>query len=275
MKEKTLQHPLFQVGVSVIALCLGEEVVSLILSPLYPFLIDTFSTQSTTLPAFAIIAIIVRCLTYSVILYFLPRKWAINLRDYAPFQSKFKVSELGLFLIFIFAVATFNSTIIYSLQHYLQELPLSSIYIHKFSTLIYSKEWIPSILLISVLTPICEELFFRGLIQNYLLQSYTPTKALLISTSLFTLAHFTKLGNNFLALFILGLILGLILLKTDSLFLCIIFHSLYNHLVISTKQELIPISQLSPSYIITLSLNGLIVVIGLSLLLRRKTILKS
>lgn len=83
------------------------------------------------------------------------------------------------------------------------------------------------ILRVVLLIPILEELVFRGFFQVELTKKYNWKIGIIISTILFTVIHFGDLYHMSIT-FIFSLIAGLIFYRTNSLFLSILFHSLYN-----------------------------------------------
>jgi hypothetical protein len=83
-----------------------------------------------------------------------------------------------------------------------------------------------ALLAIGILAPIAEELLFRGAIYNLIKDSVGKYIALLVSSVLFALIHLNIYQASY-TLFI-GLFLGIVLMKTGSLWLPIIFHIVYN-----------------------------------------------
>jgi membrane protease YdiL (CAAX protease family) len=89
----------------------------------------------------------------------------------------------------------------------------------------------PGALLFNIVTfavtpAICEELFFRGLIQRNLLKAMPPVAAILITAVIFSLFHFALFG--FFARAFLGVILGLLAWKGASLWPAIAAHFVFN-----------------------------------------------
>ena len=77
------------------------------------------------------------------------------------------------------------------------------------------------------LTPaLFEEMFFRGLIQRNLMRAFSPVVAILITACIFSLLHFMLFG--FFARAFLGLILGVIAWKSNSLWPAITAHFVFN-----------------------------------------------
>lgn len=73
-----------------------------------------------------------------------------------------------------------------------------------------------------IFIPIMEEVLYRGLILRQFLKQYSPTKAILLSSLIFSFSHLNQLG--FIALFIYGIILGMFYYKTNSILVSSIAH---------------------------------------------------
>lgn len=87
-------------------------------------------------------------------------------------------------------------------------------------------------LVFAILPAICEELAFRGYILNGLLKRFRPRSAILLTSFLFALFHMNVF--QFLPAFFLGVILGLLTVRSRSLFPAMIFHFLYNAVLLSS-----------------------------------------
>lgn len=88
-------------------------------------------------------------------------------------------------------------------------------------------------LAIVILVPVTEEFLFRGLLLSYLMQKLSFTMALIISSAIFALFHFSfhgGLGNIPLlsSIFLLSLVLGYIYQKRRSLWAAIGMHGCFN-----------------------------------------------
>lgn len=79
--------------------------------------------------------------------------------------------------------------------------------------------------------PIAEEIFFRGYVLNKLLLTKSTKKAIILSSIIFSIPHFTSCINAF----IIGCILSIIYIKYKNLFLTMILHGLYNGCLILYK----------------------------------------
>lgn len=81
-------------------------------------------------------------------------------------------------------------------------------------------------LLITVGTPIVEELFFRGVVQTALAERFRPWAAIVLSALAFGLAHQQLLQLP--GLFAFGLVLGVLYHRTGRLGLGIVTHAVFN-----------------------------------------------
>ena len=84
----------------------------------------------------------------------------------------------------------------------------------------------PAIFSIAIIAPIYEEIFMRGIILAGLLNRYSPKKAIIISALIFGISHFNVVQS--VNAIVIGLILGMIYYKTNSLILCIAVHMTNN-----------------------------------------------
>lgn len=81
-----------------------------------------------------------------------------------------------------------------------------------------------------IITPLLEETVYRGFLLRYLASTMEWPQALLISSAIFSVAHLS--GENFLQLFIIGLVLGCSYSWTGKLSSSIAIHSMYNALTL-------------------------------------------
>jgi membrane protease YdiL (CAAX protease family) len=81
-------------------------------------------------------------------------------------------------------------------------------------------------LTIGIAAPILEELIFRGVVLKKFLQKYSPTKAIVLSSVIFGIAHMNPW--QFVAAFSIGLVIGWIYWKTNSIWPGIFMHFLNN-----------------------------------------------
>jgi membrane protease YdiL (CAAX protease family) len=90
--------------------------------------------------------------------------------------------------------------------------------------------WWGAFMKVAVIAPVVEELIFRGLILQGLRRNYNAFISVFMSALLFALFHLNPW--QFPATFILGMLLGWIVLRTHSLLLSILGHSINNLLVL-------------------------------------------
>ncbi|WP_052671098.1 CPBP family intramembrane glutamic endopeptidase [Draconibacterium sediminis] len=85
---------------------------------------------------------------------------------------------------------------------------------------------------VAVVAPVIEELIFRGLIFNGFRKNYNGFVAVFMSALLFSLFHLNPWQMP--ATFLLGLLLGWLMLRTNNIFVAIIGHSINNAMVLLT-----------------------------------------
>ncbi len=79
-----------------------------------------------------------------------------------------------------------------------------------------------------IAAPVAEELLFRGWIYTSLRRSVGVTAGLIISAALFALAHWEGTHLYALVVFPLGIVLGYVRQRTESILASMTFHALYN-----------------------------------------------
>jgi membrane protease YdiL (CAAX protease family) len=85
-----------------------------------------------------------------------------------------------------------------------------------------------------IMAPIIEEMIFRGVIMHGLMRNYSNFTAVFVSALMFALFHLNPW--QFPATFSLGILLGILMLRTRNIYLCIIGHAINNGLaLISVK----------------------------------------
>ena len=126
-------------------------------------------------------------------------------------------SILGTALFIIMAlVGVFLQRYVYSYLELMRELR------KLFKTL----NW-PTIIVISIMAGVSEELLFRGVLQSYLVEKSSVLLGIIASSALFGLMHFY---NRFYILltFLVGLFLGWLYYFTGSLLLVVVLHAVYD-----------------------------------------------
>lgn len=89
-----------------------------------------------------------------------------------------------------------------------------------------TKSPMTSLIQVCVLAPVMEEILMRGVVLGGLKNTYGTGAALLISATFFACLHFNMVQT--LSAFVCGIVLGLLYIRTNSVFCCMIAHSGYN-----------------------------------------------
>jgi uncharacterized protein len=92
--------------------------------------------------------------------------------------------------------------------------------------------WWGAFFKVVIIAPVIEELIFRGIILNGFRKNYKAATAVFISALLFSLFHLNPWQMP--ATFVLGLLLGWIVIRTRSILLAIIGHAINNLMVLLT-----------------------------------------
>ncbi len=87
-------------------------------------------------------------------------------------------------------------------------------------------DWIRIVSVAVIAIPLGEELLFRGLFLRGFLLRYGPVPALAFSSLLFAIVHLNPWG--FVGIFLMGWLLGWLVLRSGSLWPSILLHGLYN-----------------------------------------------
>lgn len=95
-------------------------------------------------------------------------------------------------------------------------------YSNNMEQLMNNQNLILQILAVGILAPLLEEIIFRGLILNQLRNNLPIQAAIIIQALLFGIVHLNVIQGSYA--FIIGIILGLLVVWYDSLFLPVAFH---------------------------------------------------
>lgn len=85
----------------------------------------------------------------------------------------------------------------------------------------------------SIFVALHEEIVYRGVVQRLLLERFSTTKAILITSSVFTAYHIGMIDlyvNLYIQIFLASIILGIIYIKTNSLTVVVALHTIYDAL---------------------------------------------
>ena len=89
-----------------------------------------------------------------------------------------------------------------------------------------ARESIIQLIITIVLIPICEEIFYRGIIFGYLRKNFNIVLAILFQSLIFGLMHLNLVQGIYT--FILGIVLALVYIYTDSILGNITIHIIFN-----------------------------------------------
>lgn len=106
---------------------------------------------------------------------------------------------------------------------------------------------IPYLLVFALLPALCEEIAFRGFILTGLIKHFRPRTAVLLSAFLFALFHMNVF--QFLPAFFLGVVLGLLTVRSRSLVPAIMFHFLHNAALIGGIHLVANLGEVFPSFV--------------------------
>ena len=87
-----------------------------------------------------------------------------------------------------------------------------------------------------IIGPVLEEIIFRGIIMRGFLKNYTPLKAIVLSSVLFSIVHFPF--SYIFTILIINFFIGFIFWQTSSLSLSITIHILGNFFVILSSDNI-------------------------------------
>lgn len=165
--------------------------------------------------------VIASSLIFSLIVLFINREKLSKKYWFTSFSRKELIKTLELCLTSIILV---NFLLVYLFPKFIDN-NMPEIFKEQFEA-IASANPLLMLLAIGILAPIAEELLFRGAIFNLFKDNVGRYIAIIVSSVLFALIHLNIYQASY-TLFI-GFFLGIVLLKTGSLWLPIIFHIAYN-----------------------------------------------
>jgi len=165
------------------------------------------------------------------IFYYAYKKAGVPLKELFPLKS-FNVLLLIPVLFFIWGAQNLIGEVNVALD---KVLPPPSWFWELFNKIFESDYGIyGAILKVVILAPIIEEMIFRGVIMHGLMRNYSGTTAVFVSALMFALFHLNPW--QFPATFILGILLGILMVRTGNLLLCILGHAINNGLVLVSIQ---------------------------------------
>jgi membrane protease YdiL (CAAX protease family) len=127
-----------------------------------------------------------------------------------------------------------------------------------------------NLFLIALLPAICEEACFRGALQRILINAFRSPWAGIIATGIFFSAFHMQF-QGFLPRMFLGILLGAIYWYSGSLWVSILAHFFYNGVQVLAVSFYPKMIHENPSVPIYTALISLVIIVGLLLVVRRKS----
>lgn len=144
-------------------------------------------------------------------------------------------------------LAISGSVLIAEVSNWTEEiLPIPNSLRQTFLQILRAPDWFGFFvraILLSLIAPITEELLFRGVFQYGLTQNYGPTKGIILTSICFGVFHITPWQG--IGATLIGLLLGLVVHRTGSIFSSMTLHAIWNLL------PLIILSAIPDSYLST------------------------
>jgi membrane protease YdiL (CAAX protease family) len=252
MKEKVF--PNFWQVVLIIALL---TTTNLIVYTITSWMIaeHNFSTFYQTIQVIAIVLNFVPYIVYII------NKTNIKLGDYLAlpdFNTLIKIIIVSVLVRFVITIPLYHVNVFYNLLLDSKIRLIGSSMYFKAPAIVIGLRWI--------FIPIAEEILFRGLVLKQFLKQFTPIKAVLLSSLIFSFYHLTLV--DFAGHFVVGIILGIFYYKTNSITVSSILHILLTNYILKMENfELTPINLIV--YIFIFIISTLFVI----LLLKRQMIL--
>lgn len=138
-------------------------------------------------------------------------------------KTNFEKKSVTPSVLFIIVLASVSSSLFFALLNHKPE------FIGNYST--FQNLDLINLFIICLFSPIIEELVFRSFWLKLLTEKMSDIKSVMISSVGFSLSHFYS-DIALIYPFISGLFLGWLYLKFKNIYLCIIFHLLYNTSII-------------------------------------------
>jgi len=165
------------------------------------------------------------------IFYYAYRRAGVKLNKLFPTKS-FNVFILIPVLVFLWAAQNLIGEVNIALD---KVLPPPAWFWELFNKVFESDYGIyGAILKVAIIAPVVEELIFRGVIMHGLMRNYSKFTAVFVSALMFAIFHLNPW--QFPATFILGLLLGTLMVRTRNIYLCILGHAFNNGLVLISIQ---------------------------------------
>ena len=161
------------------------------------------------------------------IFYYAYRKAGVQLKELFP-AKMFNIFVLIPTLIFLWAEQNLVGEVNHGLEIILPPPPW---FMELFNKIFESDfGFYGAFLKVVIMAPVVEELIFRGVIMHGLMRNYSKFTAVFVSALMFALFHLNPW--QFPATFILGLVLGILMVRTRNIYICILGHAINNGLVL-------------------------------------------
>jgi membrane protease YdiL (CAAX protease family) len=165
------------------------------------------------------------------IFYYAYRRAGVPLKELFPAKS-FNILILLPVILFFWAAQNLITVVNFALNNV---LPPPAWFWELFSKVFESDFGIyGAILKVVIIAPVIEEMIFRGVIMHGLMRNYSKITAVFVSALMFALFHLNPW--QFPATFVLGLLLGILMIRTRNIYLCILGHAINNGLVMISIQ---------------------------------------
>jgi sodium transport system permease protein len=109
---------------------------------------------------------------------------------------------------------------------------------------------LPYLFSFALLPALCEEVAFRGFILSGLKHGFRPRTAVVLCSFLFALSHMNVF--QFLPTFFLGVVLGLLTLRSNSLVPAILFHFLHDSVLLGSIHVARAVEDYVPAFVLSL-----------------------
>ena len=219
MKEKVF--PNFWQVVLIIALLSTTNLIIFVITS-WMMSKNNFSTFYQTIQ---VIALVLNFVPYVV---YLVKKTNIKLSDYLAlpdFTTVIKIIIVSILVKFVITIPLYQVNVFYNLLLDSKIRLIGSSMYFKAPAIVIGIRWI--------FIPIAEEVLFRGLVLRQFLKQFTPIKAILLSSLIFSFYHLTLV--DFAGHFVVGIILGLFYYKTNSIMVTSILHILLTNYILKME----------------------------------------
>ncbi|MDD2371007.1 MAG: type II CAAX endopeptidase family protein [Firmicutes bacterium] len=183
---------------------------------LAPFILNTIGQENNLINQIILASII-----FSLIVILINHKKLSKKGWFISFSNKELIKTLELCMA---SVVLINFLLVYIFPDFI-DVYMPEVIKKSFDSITNSNPLLV-LLTVGVLAPVAEEILFRGAIYNLIKDKFNKYAAVIVSAILFAIIHMNIYQASY-AIFI-GLFLGIIIMKTGSLWLTIIFHIVYN-----------------------------------------------